>query len=253
MVLQLKKTTAITPPLVLIHGSEGAGKTSLASRFPSPVFLQTEDGCPSGLEITTFGLLETYKDVIGALTALATEEHDRQSLVVDNLDPLEAMIWRQACKDNGWANIEAAGYGKGYVTADSYWNDFLAATDYLRRQRGMIVVLLAHSAIETVNDPRVTSYSSYQLRLHRRARGLVQDRCDLIGFLSQDIHVQSEDVGFNKKRSRADGGSTRWLHVEARPSFVAKNRYSLPPKIQIAKDFDFATQLAPHLPKATRG
>jgi type 1 glutamine amidotransferase len=29
-----------------------------------------------------------------------------------------------------------------------------AALDFLRRERNMIVVLLAHSAIETVNDPR---------------------------------------------------------------------------------------------------
>ena len=55
----------------------------------------------------------------------------------------------------------------------------LAGLDWLRRKRGMMVVLLGHSAIETVNDPRAPSYTSYQLRLHKRARALIQDWADV--------------------------------------------------------------------------
>ena len=115
----------------------------------------------------------------------------------------------------------------------------------------MIIVLLAHSAIETINDPRAASYTSYQLRLHKRARGLVQDWCDAIGFLAPDLHVQTEEVGFGKKRNRADGGSQRWLHFEARPSFVAKNRYDLPAKMPVPKNFSYGA-LAPYLPPRCR-
>ena len=116
----------------------------------------------------------------------------------------------------------------------------------------MIVLLLAHSAIETVNDPRTASYTSYQLRLHKRARGLVQDWADMIGFLAPDLVIKSEDAGFSKTRHRADGGSTRWLHTEGRPSFVAKNRYGLPAKIMIPKEFDYSAMLAPYFPPAVR-
>jgi hypothetical protein len=59
--------------------------------------------------------------------------------------------------------------------------------------------------------------------------------------------VQSEEVGFGKKRNRADGGSQRWLHFEARPSFVAKNRYDLPVKMPVPKNFTYGA-LAPYLP-----
>jgi hypothetical protein len=248
MALQLITTTAITPPLVVIHGQEGVGKTTIASCFPKPVFLQLEDGCPAGLEIQSFGLLGTFYAVRTALSALATEEHDRRTVVIDNLDSLEAFIWNQACQDNGWTSIETPGYGKGYIAVEAYWLDILAAVDYLRRQRGMIVVLLAHSAIETINDPRAPSYTSYQLRIHKRARGLVQDRADVIAFLASDIHVQSEDQGFNRKRNRAGGDSSRWLHLEARPSFTAKNRYSMPAKIAIPKNLDYGATLAPYFP-----
>jgi hypothetical protein len=253
MFKMIHTATAVLPPRILVHGCEGVGKTTLAARFPKPVFLQVEDGCPAGLTIDTFGLLDTFPALRDALTMLAVESHDHRTVVVDSLDALEALVWRDVCTSQGWASIEAPGYGKGYVVADRWWLDLLAALEFLRHERGMTVVLLAHSAIETVNDPRVASYTSYQLRLHKRARGLIQDTMDVIGFMAPDLNIQTEDTGFGKKRVRADGGSTRWLHVEARPSFAAKNRYGLPPKIMVPKDFDYGATLAPYFPKPPAG
>ena len=239
--------TAMLAPRILIHGQEGVGKTTLASKFPSPIFLQTEDGCPGGLEINSFGLIESFADLRSAISALASEPHRFQTVVLDSIDAAEELIWRDVCRSQGWSSIESPGYGRGYIVVDSWWLDILKGLDYLRRQHGMIPLLLGHSAIETINDPRVASYTSYQLRLHKRARGLVQDNMDAIGFLAPDLHVQSEEVGFGKKRNRAEGGSQRWLHFEGRPSFVAKNRYGLPAKMPVPKDFSYGA-LAPYLP-----
>jgi hypothetical protein len=245
---------AALPRRVLIHGTEGVGKTTLAGRFPKPIFLQTEDGTPGGLTLATFGLLSTYGQLRDALAALANEAHDFATVVLDSADKLEGLIWADVCAVNGWPSIEAAGFGKGYVVADQWWRDALAGFDWLRRERGMTVVLLAHSAIETVNDPRAPAYASYQLRLHKRARGLVLDEMDAVGFLSTDVVVHTEDAGgFNKKRNRADGGSTRYLHFEARPAFVAKSRFELPSKLACPKDIDVSQALAPLFPQIAPG
>ena len=243
----VRKLTAQLAPRILFHGQEGVGKTTTASKFPAPIFLQTEDGCPSGLEITSFGLIDNFAELRSAIGTLA----------------LSSTIFRRSCS-TAWTRSKSSfgatcagrkvgrrsrtpGYGKGYVVVDTWWVDILKGLDYLRRQRGIIIVLLAHSAIETINDPRAASYTSYQLRVHKRARGLVQDWCDAIGFLAPDLHMQTEEVGFGKKRNRADGGSQRWLHFEGRPSFVAKNRYGLPAKMPVPKDFSYGA-LAPYLP-----
>jgi AAA domain len=173
----VRKLTAQLAPRILIHGQEGVGKTTIASKFPSPIFLQTEDGCPSGLEITSFGLIDNFAELRSAIGTLASEQHHFQTVVLDSLEALEELVWRDVCRSQGWASIETPGYGKGYVVVDSWWVDILKGLDYLRRQRGMIIVLLAHSAIEMINDPRAASYTSYQLRLHKRARpdaGLVR-------------------------------------------------------------------------------
>jgi hypothetical protein len=236
----IHRTKATHAPRILVHGKEGTGKTTLAARFPAPIFLQTEDGCPGGLELTSFGPLENVAGVREAIIALGNGEHPYRTIVVDSVDAVEPMIWSSTCAVHGWNSIESPGYGRGYVEADKLWHDLLAGLDWARRKRGMAIVLIAHSAVETVNDPRAPSYTSYQLRLHKRARALVQDWCDAIGFLSTDVVIQSEDAGFGKKRVRADGGSQRYLHFEGKPAFTAKNRYGLPAKVQVPLEFDFA-------------
>jgi hypothetical protein len=192
----IHEAAATLPPRVLIHGQEGVGKTTLAAKFPKPVFLQTEDGAPAGLKVATFGLLSNYTDVRDALAALGNEPHDFGTVVLDSADKLEGLIWADVCATNNWPSIEAPGYGKGYIVADRWWRDFLAALDWLRRERGLTIVLLAHSAVETINDPRAPTYTSYQLRLHKRARGLVQD--------------ENGRDRFSRRRCRGDKRG-RWL------------------------------------------
>jgi hypothetical protein len=242
------QVTATRPPIIVLHGAPGIGKTTTATNFPKPVFIQTEDGCPSGIAIESFGLCESYGSVLDALAWLGKEAHDYQTLVVDSLDALEPMAQAALCADRGYASIETPGFGKGYVELDKYWLDLLRACNWLRRNRGMAIVLIAHSEIIMINDPRTTAYSAYALRLHRRARGLVEDSADLIGFLATDVVIKSEQSGFNRTRARADGGSTRWLHVEPRPAFTAKNRFGMSDRIMIPLRFDYQATLGKFFP-----
>jgi len=251
--MQIIRTTAKLPPLIVIHGQPGAGKTTLGEGFSAPIFIQCEDGCPSGLEIATFGLCESFGSVVEGIKHLGKEQHDYKTLVVDSLDKLEPLLLAAVCAERGYASIESPGYGRGYVEADALWLDFLRGCEWLRRSRGMIIVLIAHSEITTVNDPRVASYTSYQIRLHKRARALVEDSADLIGFLATDVIIKNEQGGFGKTRVRADGGNTRWLHVEGRPAFTAKNRYGMPERILIPPTFEYATTLGKFFPQSQAG
>src|SRR5262249_7553909 len=89
----IRKFTAQLAPRILIHGAEGVGKTTIASKFPAPIFLQTEDGCPSGLEINSFGLIDNFEDLRSTIGALASEPTHYQTVVTDSLDGTEEMIW----------------------------------------------------------------------------------------------------------------------------------------------------------------
>src|SRR6516164_11844285 len=96
-IANVRTTTATLPPRIIIHGKEGSGKTTLAEKFPGPIFLQTEDGCPAGLSIATFGVLANYDDIISAIAALGHEHHNFQTVVIDSVDVLEPLIWNATC------------------------------------------------------------------------------------------------------------------------------------------------------------
>jgi len=244
----LKRVSAVMPPRILVYGPPGMGKTTFASEFPSPVFIQVEDGTPSGLEIDTFGHLQSFSEVMEALYALANEQHDHQTVVIDSIDKLEPLVWAQTCEDNKWSDIESPGYGKGYIAADAVWRELFGVVNLLRNS-GMAIVFIAHSTIDRFDDPQTTSYSRYDIRIHKRAMALFQDDSDAILFINQDVTVKEKDAGFGKKEAKATGGGNRFIYTEGRPSFVAKNRYGFPDKILYRQGEGFAA-IAPYLPGA---
>ena len=238
------------PAKIAIYGPGGVGKTTLASEFPNAIFIQTEDGSGS-LSLTTFAdePLGSYDLVNEALEALATEEHDFRTLVVDSVTRLEPLIWAETCKRHGWKSIEDAGYGKGYVEADSIWREFLSACTWLRDNKGMSIVLIGHEDVRSFSDPVTDSYDRYQMRLHKRAEALIREDVDVLGFMNQVTTINREKTGFNKETSKARGSGQVALNLAPRPAFQAKNRFGMPDRILINPGEGYAA-LAEHLPGA---
>lgn len=227
---KIRALRAELPPRVLIYGPPGMGKTTLASEFPDPFFIQVEDGTPAGLELVG-SQPATFDEIIETISLLYEEDHGFATLVIDSLDKMQPLLWDAVCRDNNWQSIEAPGYGKGYVATEYRWRELLDGLQALRRDRGMNIVLIAHSDVERFDDPTSVSYSQYQVRLHKSGRKLVEDEVDAILLLKQEATVKEEDQGFNKKRAHAEGGQTRFIYCEGRPAFTAKNRYGMPAKI----------------------
>ena len=224
----LRKSGQPRSPILVTYGVSGIGKTTLACSFPNPVVICTEDGLGT-IQVDSFPKedMATFADVLGALTVLATEDHKFETLVVDSLDWLEPLIWAQACKDHDWADIEAPGYGKGYVAALAYWREYIDAITYLR-DRGMTIVQTAHSQIKKFDNPETESYDRYDIKLHKAANAIVQEHSDGVFFANYKVATTSADQGFNKKKVRAIGQGDRVLYCQERPSALAKNRYGMP-------------------------
>ena len=235
---QIKSGRTSSPPRIMVYGTEGIGKSTLAARAPQPVFVQTEDGLGE-IDCHKFPLAGTFDDVIAALTELHAEEHDFQSIVVDSLDWLERLIWDAVCETYGAKSIEKVdgGYGKGYIYALSPWRQFLERLSALHKDRCMAVILIAHAKIEKFEDPESSPYDRYSPRLHKHAGALLTEWCDAVLFATRKLRTQTEDTGFGRKRTIAhavgkDGGE-RVLRTVGGPSCVAKNRYDLEPELPL--------------------
>jgi hypothetical protein len=168
-----------------------------------------------------------------ALAELRTEQHDYETVVIDSLDWLERMIWDQVCQETGAKSIEKAdgGYARGYTHALTYWRDIVEGLNALRNGRGMVVVLIAHAKVEKFEDPESSPYDRYSPRLHKHAAALLSEWSDAVFFATRKIRTQTEDAGFNRKRTIAhalgkDGGE-RILRTVGGPSCIAKNRFGI--------------------------
>lgn len=247
----LRKVRADQPPRLLIYGPEKMGKTTLASEFPAPVFLQTERGESGDLVLDSFGSLDSFESVIEAITSLATEEHSFQTVVLDSVSALQKLVWDKVCRDSNVKSIELAGggYGKGYIEVDNLWLQVLDGLNYLRNERGMAVVLVGHAIISRFDDPETQSYSRYDIDLHKRAEALLKREVDAILLVKKDVTIKTEGKG---ERARADGGDARWIYTEGKPAFTAGNRYNMPARIIYQKGQGFSA-LAPFFPQSAAG
>jgi hypothetical protein len=227
-----KTTRNSLPPRVIVHGAQKIGKSTFFAGAYNPIFLPLEDGL-QGIETNSFPLLTSFEQVMEAIDSL-TAPNDFGTVVIDSLDWLEPLVWAHACKVNGWANIEAPGYGKGYIAANDTWRTFFAALNDLRLNYSKAIGLIGHSLVKRFEAPDTEAFDRYELKLQKGALGLAVEWADVIGFAQEEISIKKEKDGFSGTRARGVSTGRRVLHVTAKPSYIAGNRYGMPDTIDLS-------------------
>ena len=217
------------PQKAVIYGPEGIGKSTLASQFPSPVFLDTEGGSHH-LDIPRLPAPKTWEDVTGAISALASETHEFGTLVIDTADWLEKLLVEHICQRANKTSVEDFGYGKGYIILAEEFTKFLASLNPLLA-RGMHILLLAHCRIAKFEQPEAAgAYDRYELKLTKQVAPLVKEWCDMLLFGNYFTRVAENDSG----KKRGVGGRERVLYTNHTAAWDAKNRHGFEEKLPFA-------------------
>lgn len=226
MSIKIITTTPTKPPRIIVYGDHKVGKSSFASKMPSPIFIQTEDGLES-LGVQAFEKATTFTDLIAQLKFLANEKHEFKTVVLDSLDWTEKLIWEDVCTKNNWSQIGEGAYGAGYKLAINYWREVLVALDYLSNTRKMCVCLIAHAKVTKFEDPEKENYDRWNLDLHEKTSKMICEWADIIGFanLKTVVSVKKEDFGTVTK---AKSTGERQICLNGKAAYEAGNRYGLP-------------------------
>ena len=233
MALNITRGKIAKAQKVVIYGPEGIGKTTFASQFPDPLFIDTEGGT-NQLDVARIDPApQSWNELLGLIDAVKAERPCK-TLVLDTADWAEMLCIEHICIKNKWDSIETPGYGAGYTALKEEFGKLLNKLSDLI-EAGINVVLTAHAITRRFDRPNeASSYDRWELKLQRKTAPLVKEWADVLLFANYKIIVENVDAGMNQKKGKARGGK-RVMYAEHNPCWDAKNRYGLAGELE----FDF--------------
>jgi len=227
---RISKGNSALPPRIVLAGPEGIGKSTFASKAPSPLFISAEDGL-TGLDHVQRLTPADFSEVLDLVDELTTEtamtsakESSFKTLVIDTADWLERLIYSHICKRDNQPDIEGYGYGKGYIAAEAELVKLFGRLDQLRHSRKMGIIILSHVNIRTFNSPEGSTWDRYEMKGNKRMTGILREWPDACLFAIYEVHKLKQKGG---GKDIAVGGE-RIMHTSWSPGWDAKNRLNLP-------------------------
>lgn len=226
--IQISKGKVQTAKKTVAYGPEGIGKSTLASQFPNPVFIDTE-GSTKELDVARYPKPNTWQDIISYLEdALAEKKYG--TVVIDTADWAEQLCIQAVCDDQRVKGIENIGYGKGYVFAAEKFQNALKLCDKLI-DAGINVVFTAHAQMRKFEQPdEMGAYDRWEMKLSKKIAPLLKEWADMVLFCNYKTDVITD----SKTNSKKAVGGKRVIYTSHHPCWDAKNRYSLPEQIDMS-------------------
>ncbi len=223
-----------SPVKTVLYGPEGIGKSTFASHFPDPVFIDTEGGTKR-LNVKRLPQPTSWAMLLDEVAEVRKGSIPCGTLVIDTADWAERLCIQAVCAKAKVNGIEDFGYGKGYTYVKEEFGKLLDALEEVL-QAGHNVVVLAHAAITKFEQPdAVGNYDRWSMKTSKQVAPLLREWCDMLLFANYKTVVEKVGDGKNAK-SKASGGR-RVLYTAHHPCWDAKNRFDLPEEVP----FDYAS------------
>jgi len=207
---------------VVLYGSEGIGKSTLAAMFPNPLFIDTEGGT-AHMDVRRIAKPGTWVELMDILNEVSMTADICGSLVIDTADWAEQLAVSHVCAKYKKAGLEDFGYGKGHTYLAEEFTPFFRALDRIIGA-GIHVVVTAHAKMRKFEQPdEMGAYDRWEMKLSKQVAPLFKEWCDMLLFLNYQTYV----VTTENKSTKAQGGK-RVIYTSHHPCWDAKNRHGLP-------------------------
>jgi hypothetical protein len=223
-------TQKVLQPRIVLYAPAGVGKSTFGSRLPKPVFIDFDRGVDD-VNVDRIPGPKTWADALSIIRSIAAAPGDYKSLVIDTVDPLEEMAIDHVATESGKTFDKMNDdYGSGYIAVSMVWKLFLAELDAARKN-GLLVCLLGHAIVRKASDPMLGSFDQFTSQLGKKTWALTQRWADLVGFAQFDSALVDK-----KDEQRIIVTGKRILNTVRGSGFEAKNRFSLPSRIDLSWD-----------------
>ncbi|EGO5093763.1 AAA family ATPase [Enterococcus faecalis] len=179
-----------TPRNFFVWGPTMSGKSFLASQFPNPVIFNTDGNAEANTVPSV--QLRNIKDTNGKIkrsvidqldkliTALQTEKHTYETVVLDVIDDIVVMIEQYICDKEGVETLGDIPYGKGYAAFTNIFQQLVIELKSLP----MNVIYISRNATKLEGTTEIEIPS-----LKEKHQNIVNGNCDL--------SIQCKKVGKN--------------------------------------------------------
>ena len=219
---------------VVVYGPEGIGKSTFASKFPDPVFIDTE-GSTKEMDVARFERPTSWQMILDQVGHVRANTDICKTLVIDTIDWAEQMCIEHICAKHQKNGLESFGYGSGYIYVREEFGRFLNSLEDVV-EKGINVVLLAHAQLRKFEQPdEMGAYDRWELKLGKKTSSqtspLVKEWSDALLFANYKTFVVNVDgQGAQKGRNKVQGGK-RVMYTTHHSCWDAKNRYGLPDEV----------------------
>lgn len=193
-----RKAPMDTPKTFFIWGATMSGKSYLAERFPSPLFINTDGnaekaGMPNIQIKNTFnadGSLKTsvIDQIDEIMLELGTTQHTYKTVVLDVIDDVVDLIEQSVVKEHGVKSLADIGYGKGYAEVKAVIIGLILSLKALP----MNVVYVSRIASHTDDNGNETEEPSLKTKYYNMFNG------------NADLVIQTRKIGNNYSRRMTD-------------------------------------------------
>lgn len=216
--LKIEKGKQWKPPKVVIYGPEGIGKTTLASKFPRPLFIDFEGGS-SRMDVDRIPRPGSLAELKAILDELKKDHADYKTLVLDTADWMEQLLIEDICTSRKIRSLDEIAYGKGFSLLRDTLAEFFDRLSRFQAATGMGVLFCAHAIQRKIDNPeQLSQYDHWELKLSKQACPLLKEWCDFLLFYKFEV-----DLVKDGEKMRAIGqsrvicsGHTAWYDAKSR-------------------------------------